>query len=94
MVLLRERVARRGIGAIRAAIIKAVSNVVGRLACHCGHAGLSRPDRPDHASAATTLKVAKAGSARPYRSGRSAHWIKVKNPKAPAVTREAEEDWG
>ena len=30
----------------------------------------------------------------PYRSGRSAHWLKVKNPKAPAVKREAEEDWG
>ncbi len=30
----------------------------------------------------------------PYRSGRSPYWIKVKNPKAPAVTREAEEDWG
>jgi bifunctional non-homologous end joining protein LigD len=30
----------------------------------------------------------------PYRSGRSAYWVKVKNPKAPAVTREAEEDWG
>jgi ATP-dependent DNA ligase len=29
-----------------------------------------------------------------YRSGRSPHWIKVKNPKAPAVRREAEEDWG
>jgi ATP-dependent DNA ligase len=28
----------------------------------------------------------------PYRSGRSPHWIKVKNPKAPAVKREAEED--
>ena len=28
-----------------------------------------------------------------YRSGRSQHWIKVKNPKAPAVKREAEEDW-
>jgi hypothetical protein len=22
------------------------------------------------------------------------HWVKVKNPKAPAVKREAEEDWG
>jgi len=30
----------------------------------------------------------------PYRSGRSPHWVKVKNPKAPAVRREAEEDWG
>jgi ATP-dependent DNA ligase len=30
----------------------------------------------------------------PYRSGRSPHWLKVKNPMAPAVRREAEEDWG
>jgi bifunctional non-homologous end joining protein LigD len=30
----------------------------------------------------------------PYRSGRTAHWVKVKNPKAPAVKREAEEDSG
>jgi hypothetical protein len=30
----------------------------------------------------------------PYRSGRSPQWLKVKNPKAPAVKREAEEDWG
>jgi ATP-dependent DNA ligase len=29
-----------------------------------------------------------------YRTGRSPHWVKVKNPKAPAVKREAEEDWG
>ncbi len=29
-----------------------------------------------------------------YRSGRSPHWVKVKNPNAPAVKREAEEDWG
>jgi len=28
-----------------------------------------------------------------YRSGRSPHWVKVKNPKAPAVARESEEDW-
>ena len=28
-----------------------------------------------------------------YRSGRSPHWLKIKNPKAPAVKREAEEDW-
>ena len=28
-----------------------------------------------------------------YRSGQSPYWIKVKNPKAPAVKREAEEDW-
>jgi bifunctional non-homologous end joining protein LigD len=29
-----------------------------------------------------------------YRSGRSPDWIKSKNPNAPAVKREAEEDWG
>jgi ATP-dependent DNA ligase len=29
-----------------------------------------------------------------YRSGRSKHWLKIKNPAAPAVKREAEEDWG
>jgi bifunctional non-homologous end joining protein LigD len=29
----------------------------------------------------------------PHRSGRLAHWLKVKNPGAPAVRREAEEDW-
>jgi hypothetical protein len=36
----------------------------------------------------------RSASARPTESGRSAHWVKVKNPKAPAVKREAEEDWG
>jgi bifunctional non-homologous end joining protein LigD len=30
----------------------------------------------------------------PYRSGRSSHWLKVKNHNAPAVKREAEEEWG
>ena len=29
-----------------------------------------------------------------YRSGRSPDWLKLKNPAAPAVKREAEEDWG
>ena len=28
-----------------------------------------------------------------YRSGRSKDWLKLKNPDAPAVKREAEEDW-
>ena len=30
----------------------------------------------------------------PYVSGRSRHWVKSKNPAAPAMKREAEEDWG
>jgi ATP-dependent DNA ligase len=29
-----------------------------------------------------------------YRSGRSKDWLKFKNLDAPAVKREAEEDWG
>jgi ATP-dependent DNA ligase len=29
-----------------------------------------------------------------HRSGRSKDWLKFKNPDAPAVKREAEEDWG
>ena len=29
-----------------------------------------------------------------YRSGRSPDWLKMKNANAPAVKREAEEDWG
>ena len=29
-----------------------------------------------------------------YRSGRSPDWLKFKNPEAPAVKRETEEDWG
>jgi len=31
--------------------------------------------------------------ARRNRSGRADCWVKVKNPVAPAVTREAEEEW-
>lgn len=30
----------------------------------------------------------------PYCSGRSKYWVKVKNPKAPAVRCQAGEDWG
>jgi bifunctional non-homologous end joining protein LigD len=29
-----------------------------------------------------------------YRSGRSPDWLKFKNPEAPAMRREVEEDWG
>jgi ATP-dependent DNA ligase len=29
-----------------------------------------------------------------YRSGRSPDWLKMKNADAPAVKREAEQDWG
>jgi bifunctional non-homologous end joining protein LigD len=29
----------------------------------------------------------------PYVSGRSSHWLKLKNPNSAAVRREAEEEW-
>jgi bifunctional non-homologous end joining protein LigD len=30
---------------------------------------------------------------RPYRGGRSPHWIKVKNPKSPAMLRAKDGSW-
>jgi len=30
---------------------------------------------------------------RPYRAGRSPHWVKVKNPASPAMTRAKEVEW-
>jgi bifunctional non-homologous end joining protein LigD len=42
-------------------------------------------------SAARVSSAKRLGS--PYRGGRFAHWVKVKNPNAPAVKREAEQDW-
>jgi len=38
--------------------------------------------------------VSKRKDSAAYRSGRSPDWLKMKNPNAAAVTREAEEDWG
>jgi bifunctional non-homologous end joining protein LigD len=32
-------------------------------------------------------------SDRPYRGGKSPHWIKKKNPASPAMTRAKEVDW-
>jgi len=37
------------------------------------------------------LRPSKGSS---YRSGRLPDWLKMKNPEAPAVKREAEEHWG
>ena len=40
------------------------------------------------------LGIKRSTANSPYRSGRSPDWLKFKNPAAPAVRREAEEDWG
>jgi hypothetical protein len=41
----------------------------------------------------TPINRQSASARSQYRFGRSNDWIKVKNPAAPAVKREAEEDW-
>jgi hypothetical protein len=47
---------------------------------------------PKHVSILHAEGIVSKRLGSPYRSGRSAHWVKVKNPAAPAVKREAEED--
>jgi bifunctional non-homologous end joining protein LigD len=47
-----------------------------------------------HACALGCEGIVSKRSGSPYRCGRGEHWLKVKNPAAPAVKREAEEDWG
>jgi ATP-dependent DNA ligase len=57
------------------------------------------PNEPSRASPAQACQlgcegiVSKRLGSR-YHSARSRHCVKVKNPAAPAVRREAEEDWG
>jgi ATP-dependent DNA ligase len=50
------------------------------LRCHACQLGLER------------IVSKRLGSR--YTSGRSRDWLKFKTPAAPAVRREAEEDWG
>jgi len=38
-------------------------------------------------------RIRRPSKGSPYRSGRSPDWLKMKNSDAPAVKREAEEDW-
>jgi bifunctional non-homologous end joining protein LigD len=47
-----------------------------------------------HACALGCEGIVSKRLASPYRSGRTDHWLKIKNPEAPAVKREAGEDWG
>jgi bifunctional non-homologous end joining protein LigD len=43
---------------------------------------------------AHACKMGLEGIVSKRKSGRSPDWLKSKNPNAPAVKREAEEDWG
>jgi len=53
--------------------------------------GIPKRNRGEPLPAAVLPRNLNLGS--PYRSGRADCWLKVKNPAAPAVTREAEEEW-
>jgi ATP-dependent DNA ligase len=46
-----------------------------------------------HACALNCEGIVSKRLGSPYRAGRSAHWLKVENPAAPAVHRLEEEDW-
>jgi bifunctional non-homologous end joining protein LigD len=48
----------------------------------------------EHACALGCEGIVSKRLGSPYRSGRVNHWLKIKNPAAPAARREAEEDWG
>ena len=48
----------------------------------------------EHACALGCEGIVSKRLGSPYRAGRVDHWLKIKNPGAPAVRREAEEDWG
>jgi bifunctional non-homologous end joining protein LigD len=47
-----------------------------------------------HACALGVEGIVSKRKGSPYRSGRTADWVKCKNPAPPAVKREAEENWG
>ena len=51
-----------------------------------------RPDRRPHACLLGLEGIVSKRKGSPYRSGRTADWIKCKNPASPAVKREVEED--
>jgi bifunctional non-homologous end joining protein LigD len=49
---------------------------------------------PSHASELGLEGIVSRRRGSRYISGRSRDWLKFKNPDAPAVKREAKEDWG
>jgi bifunctional non-homologous end joining protein LigD len=79
---------------VRKATLRSLLVKVGtRPAMERAHRGRRR----DHLSPRCKLGLEGIVSKRkdsPYRHGRSPDWLKMKTPVAPAVKREAEEDWG
>ena|SRR5262249_14609850 len=63
---------------------------------HCGQShvrGTGRRGVFKHACALGCEGIVSKRLGSPYRSGRSRHWVKSKNPQHPAVRREAEQAW-
>jgi ATP-dependent DNA ligase len=58
------------------------------------HLHIDGPEMFDHACQLGCEGIVSKRLGSRYVSGRTDQWIKVKNPAAPAVKREAEEDWG
>ena len=79
--LAHHRISRFGrIWALEEACARAVLQISDLVACHACKLGLEG-----------IVSKRKDSS---YRSGRSPYWLKMKNANAPAVKREAEEEWG
>ncbi len=72
-----------------------------KLVTRCAHLGIVLNEHYDgdgeivfqHACKLGCEGIVSKRLGSPYRSGRSPHWIKIKNPNVPAVRREKEEDW-
>jgi hypothetical protein len=65
------------------------------LGCNINLPSLSASEPTPHALAMLSSSTpARWALGSIYRSGRCKDWLKFKNPDAPAVRREAEEDWG
>jgi hypothetical protein len=66
-------------------LVRRCEDHIGPVAHHSGaHEGRHIP----------CVRLSNMTAAQKYVSGRSRYWLKFKNPNAPAVKREAEEDWG
>ena len=72
-----------------------LASVVAKPRPACTSTSTLRPNGPPSFAHACKLGLEGIVSKRrdSPRSGRSSHWIKSKNPDAPAARREAEEDW-
>jgi ATP-dependent DNA ligase len=71
--------------------VSTVAKITQRLA-PSAHRRMAQPCSHTPASSASTRGIVSKRRDSSYRSGRSPHWIKSKNPDAPAVKREVKED--